>query len=234
MHAHLVLLVAHAPERIEHGRIGNGSYFRADGGEKACSLPGIFLKFPKNGYCLSGQGHKMRTAHLHAFCKLSRSAAALACRICRLWPDGSMPLDNIRFASSWRSLASLRDTVGYSPPSIALSVKTVGHSPELASTDGNEEKKTAAVEILAGSQVGFQTANTGSARGMGLPAAVGRRYAHMDRNIWGSARLSMQVSEMSYHFSPCGHPHKIFGCKRTNLDFRKPYRKGKTKKRQDV
>ena len=38
---------------------------------------------------------------------------------------------------------------------LALSVKTVGHSPELASTGGNEKKQTAAVEIFAGPQVGF-------------------------------------------------------------------------------
>ena len=67
MHAHFVLLVAHAPKRIEHGRIGNGPYLRADGGKKVCSLPGIFLKFLENGHCLSGQGHKMLAAHFHAF-----------------------------------------------------------------------------------------------------------------------------------------------------------------------
>lgn len=55
------------PERIEHGRIGNGPYLRANGGEKVCSFPGIFLKFSKNGYCLFGQGNKMMTAHFHAF-----------------------------------------------------------------------------------------------------------------------------------------------------------------------
>ena len=67
MHAHFVFLVAHAPERIEHGRIGNGRASVADGGEKACSLARVLLKFPKNGYCLSEQGHKMLTAHFHAF-----------------------------------------------------------------------------------------------------------------------------------------------------------------------
>ena len=67
MHAHFVFLVAHAPERIEHGRIRNGPHLRADGGKEEFSLPGVFLKFPKNGYCLSGQGHKMLAAHFHAF-----------------------------------------------------------------------------------------------------------------------------------------------------------------------
>jgi len=67
MHAHLVFLIAHTPERIEHGRIGNGPFLRADGGEKVCPLPGVFLKFPKNGHRLPGQGHKMLAAHFHAF-----------------------------------------------------------------------------------------------------------------------------------------------------------------------
>ena len=67
MHTHFVLLVAHAPESIEHGRIGNRPYLRADGGKKICSFPRIFLEVPKNGYCLSGQGNKMLTAHFHAF-----------------------------------------------------------------------------------------------------------------------------------------------------------------------
>ncbi len=34
---------------------------------------------------------------------------------------------------------------------------------------------------------------------------------------------------MSYHISTYGYTHKMFGCKRTKLDFGKPYRKGKTK-----
>ena len=34
---------------------------------------------------------------------------------------------------------------------------------------------------------------------------------------------------MSYHISTYGYTHKMFGCKRTRLDFGKPYRKGKTK-----
>ena len=34
---------------------------------------------------------------------------------------------------------------------------------------------------------------------------------------------------MSYHISTYGYTHKIFGCKRTRLDFGKPYRKEKTK-----
>ena len=72
-----------------------------------------------------------------------------------------MPLDNIRFASSRRSLASLRDT-------------------------------TAAVEILAGSQVGLQTADMGIGKRHGHSlAVVGRRDTHMDKNIFDSARLFM-------------------------------------------
>ena len=34
---------------------------------------------------------------------------------------------------------------------------------------------------------------------------------------------------MSYHISTYGYTHKMFGCKRTRLDFGKPYRKEKTK-----
>ncbi len=34
---------------------------------------------------------------------------------------------------------------------------------------------------------------------------------------------------MSYHISTYGYTHKMFGCKRTKLDFGKPYRKEKTK-----
>lgn len=34
---------------------------------------------------------------------------------------------------------------------------------------------------------------------------------------------------MSYHISTYGYTHKMFGCKRTKLDFWKPYRKEKTK-----
>ena len=67
VHAHFVFLVAHAPERIEHGCIGNGPCLRADGGKEEFSLPGVFLKFPKNGHCLSGQGHKMLAAYFHVF-----------------------------------------------------------------------------------------------------------------------------------------------------------------------
>ena len=39
----------------------------------------------------------------------------------------------------------------------------------------------------------------------------------------------MQVAELSYHISPCGYTHKMFGCQRTGLDFGKPYRKEKIK-----
>ncbi|GEM_PF-3540758 len=34
---------------------------------------------------------------------------------------------------------------------------------------------------------------------------------------------------MSYHISTYGYTHKMFGCKRTRLDFGKTYRKEKTK-----
>lgn len=34
---------------------------------------------------------------------------------------------------------------------------------------------------------------------------------------------------MSYHISTYGYTHKMFGCKRTKLDFGKPYWKEKTK-----
>ncbi len=34
---------------------------------------------------------------------------------------------------------------------------------------------------------------------------------------------------MSYHISTYGYTHKMIGCKRTRLDFGKPYRKEKTK-----
>ena len=34
---------------------------------------------------------------------------------------------------------------------------------------------------------------------------------------------------MSYHISTYGYTHKIFGCKRTKLDFGKPYWKEKIK-----
>ena len=34
---------------------------------------------------------------------------------------------------------------------------------------------------------------------------------------------------MSYHISTYGYTHKMFGCKRTRLDFGKPYWKEKTK-----
>lgn len=34
---------------------------------------------------------------------------------------------------------------------------------------------------------------------------------------------------MSYHISTYGYTYKMFGCKRTKLDFGKPYRKEKTK-----
>ena len=67
MYAHLVFLIAHTPERIEHGRIGNGPCFCADRREEVFPFPGAFLKFPKNGHRLPGQGHKMLTAHFHAF-----------------------------------------------------------------------------------------------------------------------------------------------------------------------
>ena len=33
---------------------------------------------------------------------------------------------------------------------------------------------------------------------------------------------------MSYHISTYGYTHKMFGCKRTKLDFGKPNRKEKT------
>lgn len=39
----------------------------------------------------------------------------------------------------------------------------------------------------------------------------------------------MEVSEMSYYISNYGYTHKMFGCKRTRLDFGKPYWKEKTK-----
>ena len=34
---------------------------------------------------------------------------------------------------------------------------------------------------------------------------------------------------MSYHISTYGYTHKMIGCKRTRLDFGKPYRKEKIK-----
>lgn len=34
---------------------------------------------------------------------------------------------------------------------------------------------------------------------------------------------------MSYHIFTYGYTHKMFGCKRTGLDFGKPYRKEKAK-----
>ena len=75
---------------------------------------------------------------------------------------------------------------------LALSVKTVGHSPELASTGGNEKKQTSAVEIFAGPQVGFQTADMGIGKRHGHSlAVVGRRDTHMDKNIFDSAQLFM-------------------------------------------
>lgn len=75
---------------------------------------------------------------------------------------------------------------------LALSVKTVGHSPELASTGGNEEEQTAAVEIFAGPQVGLQTADMGIGKRDGhSQAVVGQRDTHMDKNIFDSTRLFM-------------------------------------------
>ena len=75
---------------------------------------------------------------------------------------------------------------------LALAVKTVGHSPELASVGGNEKKQTAAVKILAGLHVGFQTADVGIGKRHGHSlAVVGRRDTHMDKNIFDSARLFM-------------------------------------------
>ena len=75
---------------------------------------------------------------------------------------------------------------------LALSVKTVGHSPELASTGGNEEEQTAAVEIFVGPQVRFRTADMGIGKRHGHSlAVVGQRDTHMDKNIFDSARLLM-------------------------------------------
>lgn len=66
------------------------------------------------------------------------------------------------------------------------------HSPELASVGGNKKKQTAAVKILAGLHVGFQTADVGIGKRHGHSlVVVGRRDTHMDKNIFDSARLFM-------------------------------------------
>ena len=51
---------------------------------------------------------------------------------------------------------------------------------------------SAAVEIFAGPQVGFQTADMGIGKRHGHSlAVVGRRDTHMDKNIFDSAQLFM-------------------------------------------
>ena len=122
-----------------------------------------------------------------------------------------MPLDNIRFASSRRSLASLRDNGRIFPETeqLALSVKTVGYSPELASTGGNEKKQTSAVEIFAGPQVGFQTADMGIGKRHGYSlAVVGRRDTHMDKNILIPRGYSCRYQKCHTTFLPTDIPIK--------------------------
>lgn len=67
-----------------------------------------------------------------------------------------------------------------------------------------------------------------SVRGMGTPWLSLDGEMPTWKNLY-SGRLPMQVSEMSYHISTCGYTHKMFGCRRTGLDFGKPCWKEKTK-----
>lgn len=73
-----------------------------------------------------------------------------------------------------------------------VAVKAIGHAPELAAACRDIEEQAAVGEILAGPQVGFQTADMGIGKRHGHSlAVVGRRDTHMDKNIFDSARLFM-------------------------------------------
>ena len=119
---------------------------------------------------------------------------ALACRSCRLWSDGSIPpgQHTLRLFAAFSGVLERYGGILPETEQLAFAVKTLGYSPEFASVGGDEEKQTAAVKILAGLHVGFQTADVGIGKRHGHSlAVVGRRDTHMDKNIFDSARLFM-------------------------------------------
>lgn len=119
---------------------------------------------------------------------------ALACRSCRLWSDGSIPPGQhaLRLFAVFSGVLERYGGILPETEQLAFAVKTLGYSPEFASVGGDEEKQTAAVKILAGLHVGFQTADVGIGKRHGHSlAVVGRSDTHMDKNIFDSARLFM-------------------------------------------
>lgn len=72
---------------------------------------------------------------LAMFWKLSRSAMALACRNCRLWSDGSIPLGQhaLRLLAAFSGILERYGGVFPETEQLALAVETVSHPPELAS-----------------------------------------------------------------------------------------------------
>ena len=120
-----------------------------------------------------------------------------SCRVPRwLWP--AVAVVNLPGQHALRLFAAFSGVLerygGILPETeqLAFAVKTLGYSPEFASVGGDEEKQTAAVKILAGLHVGFQTADVGIGKRHGHSlAVVGRSDTHMDKNIFDSARLFM-------------------------------------------
>ena len=92
---------------------------------------------------------------------------------------------------------------------LALTVKAVSHPPQLAAAGGDIEEQAAAVEILAGLHVGFQTANVGIGKRHGHSlVVVGRRDAHMDKNFCIPVGYPCRYQKCRTTFLPTDIPTK--------------------------